>query len=194
MVAKKQVKRKTAKKKTPRTRRTREEGMQLLFDAAQKLLATNSPEDISIRDIAAIANVHHRFIAEWFGGKVGLFRAIHTAQTLQIGGLIVGSTTFGDRDGSTLKTIRREIGLVSWLIVNGSKFDDVRDAFPSLNEAQNFLVKNYLISEDDAKKSSEIIGAIVVADAILQPHVKSEFLAIDLILHHLQKLQRTKDV
>jgi hypothetical protein len=50
-----------------------------------------------------------------------------------------------------------------------------------------------LISEDDAKKSSEIIGAIVVADAILQPHVKSEFLAIDLILHHLQKLQRTKD-
>ena len=194
MVAKKQVKRKTAKKKTPRTRRTREEGMQLLFDAAQKLLATNSPEDISIRDIAAIANVHHRFIAEWFGGKVGLFRAIHTAQTLQIGGLIVGSTTFGDRDGSTLKTIRREIGLVSWLIVNGSKFDDVRDAFPSLNEAQNFLVKNYLISEDDAKKSSEIIGAIVVADAILQPHVKSEFLAIDLILHHLQKLQRTQDV
>jgi hypothetical protein len=194
VVAKKQVKRKTAKKKTPRTRRTREEGMQLLFDAAQKLLATNSPEDISIRDIAAIANVHHRFIAEWFGGKVGLFRAIHTAQTLQIGGLIVGSTTFGDRDGSTLKTIRREIGLVSWLIVNGSKFDDVRDAFPSLNEAQNFLVKNYLISEDDAKKSSEIIGAIVVADAILQPHVKSEFLAIDLILHHLQKLQRTKDV
>ena len=194
MVAKKQVKRKTAKKKTPRTRRTREEGMQLLFDAAQKLLATNGPEDISIRDIAAIANVHHRFIAEWFGGKVGLFRAIHTAQTLQISGLIVGSTTFGDRDGSTLKTIRREIGLVSWLIVNGSKFDDVRDAFPSLNEAQNFLVKNYLISEDDAKKSSEIIGAIVVADAILQPHVKSEFLAIDLILHHLQKLQRTKDV
>jgi hypothetical protein len=194
VVAKKQVKRKTAKKKTPRTRRTREEGMQLLFDAAQKLLATNSPEDISIRDIAAIANVHHRFIAEWFGGKVGLFRAIHTAQTLQIGGLIVGSTTFGDRDGTTLKTIRREIGLVSWLIVNGSKFDDVRDAFPSLNEAQNFLVKNYLISEDDAKKSSEIIGAIVVADAILQPHVKSEFLAIDLILHHLQKLQRTKDV
>jgi hypothetical protein len=194
VVAKKQVKRKTAKKKTPRTRRTREEGMQLLFDAAQKLLATNSPEDISIRDIAAIANVHHRFIAEWFGGKVGLFRAIHTAQTLQIGGLIVGSTTFGDRDGSTLKTIRREIGLVSWLIVNGSKFDDVRDAFPSLNEAQNFLVKNYLISEDDAKKSSEIIGAIVVADAILQPHVKSEFLAIDLILHHLQKLQRTQDV
>ena len=193
MVAKKQVKRKAAKKKTPRTRRTREEGMQLLFDAAQKLLATNGPEDISIRDIAAIANVHHRFIAEWFGGKVGLFRAIHTAQTLQIGGLIVGSTTFGDRDGSTLKTIRREIGLVSWLIVNGSKFDDVRDAFPSLNEAQNFLVKNYLISEDDAKKSSEIIGAIVVADAILQPHVKSEFLAIDLILHHLQKLQRTKD-
>jgi hypothetical protein len=79
------------------------------------------------------------------------------------------------------------------LIVNGSKFADVRDAFPSLNEVQNFLVKNYLISEEEAKKSSEIIGAIVVADAILQPHVKSEFLAIDLILHHLQKLQRTKD-
>lgn len=194
MVVKKQVKRLTAKKKTPRTRRTREEGMQLLFDAAQKLLATNDPDDISIRDIAAAADVNHRFIAEWFGGKVGLFRAIHDTQTLQIGDLIAGSTTFGDRDGSTLKTIRREIGLVSWLIVNGSKFDDVRDAFPSLKEAQNFLVKNYLISEDDAKKSSEIIGAIVVADAILQPHIKSEFLAIDLILHHLQKLQRAKDV
>jgi AcrR family transcriptional regulator len=182
-----------ATQKEPKTRRTREEGMQLLFDAAQKLLATNRPEDISIRDIAAIANVHHRFIAEWFGGKVGLFRAIHASQTLQISGLIAGSTTFGDLDNSTLRAVRREISLVNWLIVNGSKFADVRDAFPSLNEVQNFLVKNYLISEEEAKKSSEIIGAIVVADAILQPHVKSEFLAIDLILHHLQKLQRTKD-
>jgi AcrR family transcriptional regulator len=183
-----------ATQKEPKTRRTREEGMQLLFDAAQKLLATNDPDDISIRDIAAIANVHHRFIAEWFGGKVGLFRAIHASQTLQISGLIAGSTTFGDRDNSTLRAVRREISLVNWLIVNGSKFDDVRDAFPSLIGAQNFLVKNFVISEEDAKKSSEIFGAIVAADAMLRPHIKTDSKPVDLIMHHLQTLQRKKDV
>ena len=47
---------KAAIQKEPKTRRTREEGMQLLFDAAQKLLATNDPDDISIRDIAAAAD------------------------------------------------------------------------------------------------------------------------------------------
>jgi len=185
---------KAATQKEPKTRRTREEGMQLLFEAAQKLLATNDPDDISIRDIAAAADVNHRFIAEWFGGKVGLFRAIHDTRTLEISDFIASSTSLVDGDGTTLISIRREIGLVIWLIVNGSKFDDVRDAFPSLIGAQNFLVKNFVISEEDAKKSSEIFGAIVAADAMLRPHIKTDSKPVDLIMHHLQTLQRKKDV
>ena len=71
-----------------RIRRTREEGKRLLLEAAQQLLKTGNPDDIGIRDVGALAEVHHRFVMEWFGGKVALFRAVHDAQAHTMSNLI----------------------------------------------------------------------------------------------------------
>lgn len=64
-----------AKPRAPR--RSRAVCEELLLQAAEDLLAKNSPADITIRDIAAKATVHHRFISTWFVGKVELFTIIH---------------------------------------------------------------------------------------------------------------------
>jgi AcrR family transcriptional regulator len=175
-----------------RPRRTREEGKQLLFEAAQKLLQTTSPDDLGIRDIGALADVHHRFVAEWFGGKVGLFRAVHDARTQQISDLILTSSNFGDQGGKVLESIRHEIVLVNWLIQNGSHFDDLKDAFPALHAAKSFLAQAFSLSDEDADKSAHIIGSIVVADATLQPHLKMKYSSIDLIMNHVQALNPVK--
>jgi AcrR family transcriptional regulator len=186
MTATKRAKGKPADSAAPRRRRTREEGKQLLLEAAQTLLQTTSPDDLGIREVGAFAGVHHRFVAEWFGGKVGLFRAVHNSRTSQISELISTASSFGGGGGIGLEAIRHEIVLVNWLIQNGSQFDDLKDAFPALHAAKDFLSKTFSLNEDDADKSAQIIGAIIVSNALLQPHLKMQFTPVELILHHVR--------
>ena len=99
MSAAKKVKNQTANSVQPRQRRTREEGKHLLLGAAQKLLLITDPDELGIREIGALAGIHHRFVAEWFGGKVGLFRAVHNSRTSQISELISTASSCGGRGG-----------------------------------------------------------------------------------------------
>ena len=186
MVAAKKVKNQTANSVQPRQRRTREEGKHLLLGAAQKLLLITDPDELGIREIGALAGIHHRFVAEWFGGKVGLFRAVHNSRASQISELIFTASSFGGRGGLGIEAIRHEIVLVNWLIQNGSQFDDLKDAFPALNTAKDFLSKTFSLNEDDADKSAQIIGAIIVSNALLLPYVKMQFTPIELILHYVR--------
>lgn len=190
MTAEKWAKTQTSTPAEPRRRRTREEGKRLLVEAAQKLLATTPPDEIGIRDIGEAAGVHHRFVAEWFGGKVGLFRAVHDARTLRISELLSTTTTLGDRGGSTLESIRHEIVLVNWLIQHESKFENIKDAYPALDAARDFLVRTLNVSVDAADKSAQIFGAIIIADAMLEPHINRQYKAIDLIAHHIEMLNK----
>ena len=179
------AKTKLAKVAPKRSRRTRDVGKRLLVDAAQKLLAAAPPDEIGIREIGETAGVHPRFVANWFGSKVGLFRAVHDARTQRISEKLSTQTVLGQGDGSTLESIRGEIVLVNWLIINGSKFESVKEAFPAVNGIKQFLINTMNLSEEAADKSAQVIGSIVIADALLNAHIKSDYKPIDLILHHL---------
>lgn len=185
MAAKKRARAQNPKPVKRRLRRTRVEGKQLLLEAAQKLLLTVTPDELSIREIGALAGVHHRFVAEWFGGKVGLFRAVHDSQTDRISEL-VKTTELAQQDGTILESIRNEIVLVVWLITNGSHFEDIADAFPSVETTKELLIQIFSLSEDNAEKSAHTIGAIVVADAILRPNLRTKYMPIDLIMHQIE--------
>ena len=176
-----------------RTRRTRQEGMNLLLEAAQTLLQETAPDDLGIREIGALAKVHHRFVAEWFGSKVGLFRAVHDSRASKVSTLISTATSIGGRGGLGLEAIRQEIVLVNWLIQNGSQFTDLNDAFPALRNAKDFLIQTFTLSEDDAEKSAQIFGAIIVSNALLQPHMKMSFAPVELIVHHIQAMDQKKN-
>ena len=185
---------KTAKGSAPaaapkRTRRSREEGKRLLLEAAQRLLETTDPDHIGIRDVGELAGVHHRFVMEWFGGKVALFRAVHDSRANTMSQLIATATEIQDKKlGNRLESIRHEIVLVNWLIMNDSEFKNLEDAFPSLVGTRRFLVDSLKISETDANKASQIIGSIVVAEAMLQPHLKVDFNVMDLIVHYIESI------
>jgi hypothetical protein len=123
---------------TKRIRRSREEGKRLLLEAAQKLLETTDPDHIGIRDVDELAGVHHRFVMEWFGGKVALFRAVHDSRANTMSQLIGTATEIHDKElGRTLESIRHEIVLVNWLIMNDSEFKNLEDVFPSLVGTKN---------------------------------------------------------
>lgn len=167
--------------------------MQLLLAAASEMLVTTAPDALSIRQIGHRAGVHHRFVAEWFGGKVGLFRAVHDSRTLAISELLNRSIQFGDQGGMGIESVRHEIDLVNWLIAHDAKFDSVEDAFPALTAAKTFLMRNFNLSEHDAEKSAHIMGAIAVADAFFHPHLSAKYTPMELIAHHVEGVAATRN-
>jgi TetR/AcrR family transcriptional regulator, repressor for neighboring sulfatase len=57
----------TKKIKKPRTRRTPEEGRQLLLDAAEALFVEKGPDAVGLQSIAKRAGVSHSLITHYFG-------------------------------------------------------------------------------------------------------------------------------
>ena len=66
----------------------------------------------------------------------------------------------------------------------------MKEAFPAVNGITNFLTNTMNLSEDAADKSAQVIGSIVIADALLYPHIKNDYKTIDLILHHLSAIDK----
>ncbi len=166
--AKKVAAKKTAITRQPR--RTREEGMELLISAAFELVRHNSPDDISIREIASLAKVHHRFIAEWFGGKAQLLLIVHSRNADNIRGLT--ATVNSMQTPQVILVITQQIQLSLWLMRNGVEFPDLGSAFPSLPEAIHNLEVNRGISPKEARIIGSIYGAVLLSNVIVNPFIK----------------------
>ena len=166
--AKKAAAKKPATIRQPR--RTREEGMELLINAAFELVRQKNPDDISIREIASLAKVHHRFIAEWFGGKAQLLLIVHSQNADNILGLT--STVNSMRTPQVILVITQQIQLSLWLMRNGIEFPDLGSAFPSLPAAIHNLEVNRGIPPNDARIIGSIYGAILLSNVIVNPFIK----------------------
>ena len=171
--AKKTPAKKVAAKKpatTRQPRRTREQGMELLINAAFELVREKTPDDISIREIASLAKVHHRFIAEWFGGKAQLLLIVHSRNADNILGLT--STVNSIRTPQVILIINQQLQLSLWLMRNGIEFPDIGSAFPSLPAAIHNLEVNRGISAQEARIIGSIYGAVLLSNVIVTPFVK----------------------
>ena len=171
--AKKTPAKKAAAKKpatTRQPRRTREEGMELLINAAFELVRQNSPDDISIRQIASLAKVHHRFIAEWFGGKAQLLLIVHSRNADNILGLT--STVNSMRKPQVILVINQQLQLSLWLMRNGIEFPDMGSAFPSLPAAIHNLEVNRGLNPREARIVGSIYGAVLLSNVIVTPYIK----------------------
>ena len=69
---------------TKRTRRSREEVSQALIDAAAALLAERSAGRVTVRDIAAEADVNPTYVDRYFGSKRALMQAAMRQAQLNI--------------------------------------------------------------------------------------------------------------
>lgn len=169
-----------------RARRPRQEGEKLLLAAAAELLRNRHPDDVSVRDIGDRATIHHRFINEWFGGKVGLFRAVHESWARDIAGIVASITLAGTIPRSTFESMQRQVLLVAWLIQNGSGFGTLEAAFPAITSGRSTLIDNFGMSFEDADKTAHIIGAIILADFQMRPYVDVRPSTTELIEHVLR--------
>jgi AcrR family transcriptional regulator len=174
-----------------RPRRSREEGKDLLLTAAADLLRARNPDDISVREIGDRATIHHRFINEWFGGKVGLFREVHESWARDISEIVATITRAGAIPPATFESMQRQVLLVAWLIQNESEFDDLEEAFPAITSGRSTLMENFGMPYDDADMTAHIIGAIILADFQMRPHVNMRPSTYELIAHVLRAVTRS---
>ena len=144
--------------------------MELLINAAFELVRQNSPDDISIRQIASLAKVHHRFIAEWFGGKAQLLLIVHSRNADNILGLT--STVNSMRKPQVILVINQQLQLSLWLMRNGIEFPDMGSAFPSLPAAIHNLEVNRGLNPREARIVGSIYGAVLLSNVIVTPFIK----------------------
>lgn len=160
--------------------------MDLLLEAAIDLLRTHEPNDLTVRAIADRATIHHRFITEWFGGKVGLLRAVHDTSAVEIADRIASMNQTGEIQGELLAMIQQQVALITWLLQNGSEFDDIETAFPVIAQGRQTLAENLGMTDTDASLSAHVIGALIFADVLLRPRVAIQPTLEELITHHLR--------
>ncbi len=169
-------------------RRTRAVCEELLLQAAEDLLAHHLPADITIRDIAAKATVHHRFISTWFVGKVELFTIVHQR--------ISDRTRASARDASlvtpsSVADLHLQLGLALWLIQSGVKFKSMEDAFPAIGGAYDRALHELGLPPKEAEIVAYTVGSMVLSNFILQPHVTLTT-SLEEMLGHYGKLLRKK--
>jgi hypothetical protein len=177
-VAKKSPAKKATANKTRQPRRTREQGMELLIGAAFALIHKKNPDDISIREIAALAKVHHRFIAEWFGSKAQLLLVVHSHNSENIHKLATNSDSM--RTQEVILEINQQLQLSLWLMRNGITFPDIYVAFPALAAAVQNLQTSRGINAIEAQKIGSIYGAILLTNVIVTPFIENPTTAVEL--------------
>jgi AcrR family transcriptional regulator len=178
------VKSKTpAKSKAPakpekRTYVRRADIEQRLVDTALRLLLTRDPESLTIREIAAQAKTHHRYIPDYFGGEEGTFKTFPSPELV------------------------RMIRLVSWLAVNEPKWFKTRKNGRVLEAVSAYYQNTYGLNDANARHMAQkLVAAVVVS--VLYPEIvgfnrdqTKEFLesdrAIALFLVSQQKAAKSK--
>jgi AcrR family transcriptional regulator len=113
--------------RTPRTRR--DEAMEHMVTAAAELLRDRPPEAITVRDVAARAGHHHRFVAAWFGGKTGLFLAAFDRVAIEA----VSAIGFPAIRATIAPEVVRVARLMNWLVANDPSAFANRTATPLLD-------------------------------------------------------------
>jgi AcrR family transcriptional regulator len=113
---------KTPEKKPAPTRRSpiaRSEGERRLIEAANTLIRSKPFSEVSLREISLLANVNHRFVHTWFGGKNELLLAVVRQKVLALVDAVPlassGSPAINFFDPDVVSMVR----LVIWLDLEG---------------------------------------------------------------------------
>jgi len=137
-----------------------------LVDTALQLLLTRDPESLTIREIAAQAKTHHRYIPDYFGGKGPLFAEVFPRASASMVG-IVNEGTFKTFPSPELV---RMIRLVSWLAVNEPSWFRTRKNGMVLEAVTAYYQNTYGLNDVNARHMGQkLVAAVVVS--VLYPEM-----------------------
>lgn len=170
-----QPKSKKAAKSNVKKRRspiTREEGERRLADAALQLVKVRPFSEVSVRDIAELADVNHGFVHTWFGSKNDLLaRVVQNllrevsleAEKAPAGQPAIG--LFNDR-------VQLAVRMVIWLNLEGYDFSERID-FLILETLRNRYRETEGLTDTDAETAAVIVSALGIGVGAFAPILQS---------------------
>ena len=170
---------------------------QRIVESTLALLLTRDPEALTIREIAAHANTHHRYIPDYFGGKGPMLAEVLPLTTAVMSGII----NEGLLANFPSKELTRIIRLTAWLAVNEPTWFRARTSGMALETVTEFYVNVYGLNEDNARHMAQkLVGSAITA--VLYPEIirfdrrqTAEFVETDrVIAEFLVSTQKTTKV
>jgi AcrR family transcriptional regulator len=140
-----------------------------LISAASELFASRGPSGVSVREVAAAANVNHGLVHHYFGSKDGLLRAVLDELAAEAAGEIVawdGTTTF-DASSATSRHSR----IVAHLLLESRNPADVQTSFPTIERLTADLRARGM-SRDDAARRAALVGALALGWQLFAPFLE----------------------
>ncbi|MDW3215546.1 MAG: TetR family transcriptional regulator [Ilumatobacteraceae bacterium] len=128
-----------------------------MIDATLELLADRPVEHITVREVAERSGHHHRFVAAWFGGKAGLFKAVFEQLVRQLAPTGRMLTESGHIDPRAEQVVQ----LLNWLVANHPEAFADRAETP-LVDAMAAAHVAMGIADDDARLLAQLVLAATV--------------------------------
>jgi len=153
--------------------------MKLLEDATVDLLLEQTPDSLTVRDIADRAGVPFRYIPDYFGGKAELFASIYPRVATEAAESLTYPFAASVVNGIS-RQIVRHARLAVWLSSNHP------DGVPTTERVlqhrlMETLISQFGVDEATAKTVSERLIALVIVLAAFPDVVSSE--SIDVQAH-----------
>lgn len=142
---------------------SRDEVEKRLINTTLDLLLTRAPDDLTVREIARLAQCHHPNISNYFGNKAGLFATAYPLAVESIGTDILPQSFI-----SPSPEIVRLVRLTAWLEANFEEFFSDRVERPLFTALTAVYTKRFKINEGDAALLAQRLAALMMA-AVLHP-------------------------
>lgn len=137
-----------------------------IIETTLRLLLTRDPESLTIREIAAQAKTHHRYIPDYFGGKGPLFAEVLPLTTEVIAGIV----NEGSPATFPSKELTRIIRLTAWLAVNEPSWFRTRSSGMVLETVTEFYVNVHGLNEENARHMAQKLVSSAIT-AVLYPEI-----------------------
>ncbi len=145
----------------PQTRTPRDQGIEHMIAATIRLLEVRDPDQITVRDVAEESGHHHRFVQAWFGGKVGLFRAVFDRLNLEAADRIRDSFV-SERGFAT--DVLASARLMNWLVAAEPGALDGPRPTPIIDQVVEQYRLRYGLEHDTARLMTlRLVGAALAA-------------------------------
>jgi TetR/AcrR family transcriptional regulator, repressor for neighboring sulfatase len=147
----------------------RDEVKSAILDAAEKLLMERSPNEITVREIAKLANIKHPLIHRHFGTKDELVIAVH-ARSIEKTRNEIGNVQFLEGNIEVFfraveKNRFRQIALARAML-DGVDPYQLQNQFPVMQMFLKLVEKKQAESTKEVKFDSKIVAAVLAGLAL----------------------------
>ncbi len=144
----------------------REAVKKAILDAAEKLLVEKSANEISVREIAEVANIKHPLIYRHFSTKEEVIRAAHARGIEKVERVVTKIDNLQGNAGFIFEAVKqnrfRQIAL-SRAMLDGVDLSLVQTQFPVMRHLLELLEKRKEESDSESNFDPQIMTAILAA-------------------------------